>query len=164
MPETMQSYKWLAAKLCNFFIVTIIIIIIIYVFFYCYIKKYCFYPVRSQLWHLVQMCIIPAKMNTSDSWAVNTPSATCQLWLMSNARSGSPSSILSVPQTHTNCNHCRPLAYIHSSPHTYTPPATHRQLGRHSPGSAPWEEHRGRWTGRSCQWGRRDTESASHFK
>ncbi len=72
-------------------------------------------------------------------------------------------------QTHTNCYTCKPLACEHSYTHTlvhtnvHTPP-THRQLGRHSPGSTPWEKHRGRWTGRSCQWGRGDKESASHFK
>lgn len=74
------------------------------------------------------MRFIPAEMNTSDSWAVNTPSATCQQWLMSNARSRSPSSVLSVPQTHTNCNTCKPLTYSTCTrPHTHVHTPSHTQ-------------------------------------
>lgn len=73
-----------------------------------------FYPVRSQLWHPVQMHFIPEEMNTSDSWAVNTPSATCQQWLMSDARS------LSLPFPSS-----LPLYLLFTLFHKHTPTATH---------------------------------------
>jgi len=112
---------------------------------------------------LVYRRSIPEEMNTSESWAVNTQSATCQLWLMSWA---SPHCLSLFFPFHKS----RTVALAHAKrlctlAHTWTrPPPTHRQLGRHSPGPVPSEEHGGRWTGRSCRWGHRDTESASHFR
>lgn len=71
------------------------------------------------------MCFIPVAMNTSESWAVNTPSATCQQWLMFNglSLSLSPSPLFSLfrksqTHTHTNCNTCKPLTRIHLDTHT----------------------------------------------
>lgn len=78
-----------------------------------------FYPIRGHSWHLVQLCFIPAEMNTSDTGAVNAPSATCQRWLMSNTSTLSLLfSLFHKSQTHTNCSTCKPLACTHTHAHT----------------------------------------------
>lgn len=104
---------------------------------------------------------IPMEMNTSDSWAVGTPSTTCLQWL--------PLPLLFSPfhewQTRANCGTCKRVAHMpaHTHPHRDAIPHTDSWgvtlLAWHSERNT--EEDR---QDRSCQRGRRDTESASHCK
>ena len=62
----------------------------------------------------------PVEINTSDSWAVNTPSDTCQQWLMSNARSLS----LSLSLCHSLSLARSPVLSVFTH-HKHTLTATH---------------------------------------
>lgn len=70
---------------------------------------------------------------------VNTPSAACQHWLMSDARSLSSVlfCFLNCTLTATHANHLHTCTLC---THVHTRPPTQWQLERHSFGSAPWKE------------------------
>lgn len=156
-------FQWLAAQLRNFCCHSHHHRRLCFYFFqhHNYWSYYC--PVRSHLDHVLQSCRDEHIRAMSCQHSIRHLSAFDWCPTPPLSLSLSFCSPCFTNPTRTHCLGQMQTTDAHMYTHSAIP-HTHRQLGRHTPGPVPWEEPGGRWTGRSCQRGRRDTESASHYR